>query len=1085
MDIFPLAIFPEDSLSSSIIPAVWVGMSVVCFFNLRLGWVLSGLVVPGYLIPLMLIKPWAAGVVLLEGILTYFIIWFLSEYLSRWAHWCNFFGRDRFFALVLCSIVIRLLLDGWLLPKLGEWTNNYWHIAFDYRNNLHSFGLIIVSLIANQFWKTGFIRGLIPLTVTLLLTLLIVRYGLMEFTNYSLSSVSYLYEELATSILSTPKSYIILVFTAFLASRMNLYYGWDFNGILIPSLLALQWYQPIKILATIIESTLILWLAIMVLKIPPFRAMTIEGARKLLLFFNVSFAYKIILSYTILACFPAVKVSDYFGFGYLLSTLMALKIHDKAIFARLTRATLQTSFVAVIGANILGFILTQLPIPEFFASSNEEDSLLTANTQTNTTKNLDDWLKQEQVNSYKNKLTQNFIAPLPAEIELFARALNELHDYLKTSDVLKLQKAIETLSHVHYCLEQFNNGRYLYLHEQVDEQTALRGWGVYIIDTKAQSELALEIPAALNESGIFNAGVGLFKGLGTRSLAIASSSRKSAGDVLTLSQSFFQVFHRIMNRNNTLQLRLYNSDMALASVRRSSETIELTGLTSGLWVKERLPIGLDLSKLKQLLIHFDIHWTKLPFHNQQRELSTYGFAELVLTQADLHKLLESPLLLASKDASLQNIEQTLSLEGYLQQWLLTNKQTIIAGKGSQLYQPPRQEELLFLDEEVITPLLAIVRHSQLTNNASVQDDAQLQALAQAAYIIGYHLIHYHDKASQQNYLILAEQEGSSQRYWGTYVFRLGNANPYGVQIPHPLFEINSVEYGVALFAQLNAQSLMIGATHPDANLDGSADLVHPSNRLSVFNLVNQILLREAGETNLMQISVRAFSYQADKPFPDADVILSLANGIMPRDALLPLPRALLEKLEKLGLKVQLLDGSEQTSGFEVNYAAQSLYLAATAQKDFAILWLSPNVRASYRQQNDNLLQQAQFNSLNIASSEQDLTTYLAQQVFSQQAALSEEFRTAITQYVVEQDVTRLQQALSYATAQGYSLSRIIDRNSKQAFILYRNKDGNVLGLINLAARQPEYRYLDEQQSLAAQITDFINQRQLWLRKQAH
>ncbi|MCH9697130.1 MAG: poly-gamma-glutamate biosynthesis protein PgsC/CapC, partial [Gammaproteobacteria bacterium] len=97
MDIFPVSIFPISSLASSIIPVVWVGMFVVCFFNLRLGWVLSGLIVPGYVVPLILVKPWSAAVIFLESIITYGLVWLFSEYLSRKAPWCNFFGRDRFF----------------------------------------------------------------------------------------------------------------------------------------------------------------------------------------------------------------------------------------------------------------------------------------------------------------------------------------------------------------------------------------------------------------------------------------------------------------------------------------------------------------------------------------------------------------------------------------------------------------------------------------------------------------------------------------------------------------------------------------------------------------------------------------------------------------------------------------------------------------------------------------------------------------------------------------------------------------------------------------------------------------------------
>ena len=83
MSFFPLDIFPETSLASSVITTVWVGVLVVGFFNLRFGWVLSGLVVPGYLVPLLLTKPWSAGIVVLEAIITYLLVHGFSERLSR------------------------------------------------------------------------------------------------------------------------------------------------------------------------------------------------------------------------------------------------------------------------------------------------------------------------------------------------------------------------------------------------------------------------------------------------------------------------------------------------------------------------------------------------------------------------------------------------------------------------------------------------------------------------------------------------------------------------------------------------------------------------------------------------------------------------------------------------------------------------------------------------------------------------------------------------------------------------------------------------------------------------------------------
>jgi hypothetical protein len=1082
VDLFPLDIFPQGSLSSSIIPVVWVGMSVVCFFNLRLGWMLSGLVVPGYLVPLMLLKPWAAGVVLIEGVLTYFLVWLVSEFLSRWALWCSFFGRDRFFALLLCSIVVRLVFDGWLLPELGAWATAYWHIAFDYRNNLHSFGLIIVSLIANQFWKTGFVKGLIPLAVTLILTLLVVRYGLMELTNFSLSNISYLYEDMATSILATPKAYIILVSTAFLASRMNLYYGWDFNGILIPSLLALQWYQPLKILATIVESGIILWLAILLLKTPLLSKMTIEGARKLLLFFNISFVYKIFLGYAFLRWFPALKVTDYFGFGYLLSTLMAVKIHDKAIFARLTRATLQTSLTAVAAASLIGFALTLLPISKLFTPS--ENTVILPNPIPSEPQNLASLLQQEQVDMYQSKLTDRFVSPLAAEIEVFTRALIHIQDYLKQPDSLELQEAAADLKKVGYRLERVSNGRYLVLHEQ----TPARGWGVYVFDTQAPSKLALEIPAPLEEAGIFDAGVGLFYGFGARSLAISGGGSKRdqvSADVLKNPQSFFQVFHRVINRHDSLQLRTFSAEMApqVAGVHPSGDVQELKGLTSSLWVKERLPDSLDVAKLKQLLNHYDINWNEPPFRNQQRDLSRYGFAELVLSQQDLPKLLFSSLLLTPK-AKVQTVEQTLSIEGYLQEWILNRKQ-YIAPKGSQLYHPPKQEELLFFDDQVLTPLLKIIRLAGLAQGSFSAYNDQLQTIAQAADTIGYQLIKYRDSITQQDYFVLAEQDDKPLRYWGMYVFRLGVGNRYVVQIPRPLYEINTFEYGLALFERLQAQALMIGATHPYANFDGSADLINPDNKLSVFNLVNQVLLREAHDAELMLINARAFSYRIDRPFSNADVIFSQAEGVVTREQMESLPRDLLNRLESDGMNVQLIDGSEQTSGYEVGSTAQAFYLEATANKKFVILWLSPNARAGFRQQSENILQSAQFGSLNIRSSDQELGSYLSQQhSFSADTMLDESFRATLTQYISDQDVLRLQQVLSIAENKGYLISRIIDRNSKQAFLLIQDTVGVPIALANLTPRNPGASYVDDKLPLSGQITEFINQRKTWLLRQS-
>lgn len=350
-----LPIFPEGGLTSSVITTVWVGVFVLAFFNLRFGWVLSGLVVPGYVVPLLIVRPIAALVIVVEAVITYLLVYWFSERFAQ-GRFNALFGRDRFMGLVLASIAVRLTLDGWLLPQVADWLSLHWDLQVDWHSNLQSFGLVVISLMANQLWKPGLARGLFSSAVVIGITWLVVRYGLMEFTNFRLSGVSYVYEGLASSILASPKAYIILVLTAFIASQMNVRYGWDFSGILIPALIALQWYQPAKVLSSFVEAGVIYFLATAVLKLPFFASMTIEGARKLVLFFNVSFVWKLLLGHGLNLLELDVKTTDFYGFGYLLSTLLAIKAYDKDIFPRVMRSTLEVSVAGAAAGNLIGFL---------------------------------------------------------------------------------------------------------------------------------------------------------------------------------------------------------------------------------------------------------------------------------------------------------------------------------------------------------------------------------------------------------------------------------------------------------------------------------------------------------------------------------------------------------------------------------------------------------------------------------------------------------------------------------------------------------------------------------------------------------
>lgn len=327
-----LALFPEAGLSSAVITTVFVGVLVSIFFNLRLGWPLVGLVIPGYLAPLFLAQPRMAAFSVLEGMLGYLFFFILTSLAHRFGVWPNLFGRDRFFAVVLMSIVTRICVDGFFLSE-----------AYPF----HSVGFILTALMINYYWTSGIKSGFFMMCVTTAITAVIVRYGLMEFTNFRLSQINYLYLESWSAFLESPKIYMVLAATAFIASRMNFSYGLDFGGLIIPALLALQWYDPIRILITLIEAWFIYLLGSALIRALLSRE-SILGGRKIAFFFSIGFLYKMVSGFFLLHFFPDIKALDYYGFGYLLSTFIAIKIYDIQSGFRTTRALVQTSFYGLV-----------------------------------------------------------------------------------------------------------------------------------------------------------------------------------------------------------------------------------------------------------------------------------------------------------------------------------------------------------------------------------------------------------------------------------------------------------------------------------------------------------------------------------------------------------------------------------------------------------------------------------------------------------------------------------------------------------------------------------------------------------------
>lgn len=1066
MTIFPLPIFPDGGLASSVVVSVWIGIWVVAFLNLRFGFALSGLVVPGYLVPLLIVKPLSAGVILIEGIVTYFITLLLANGSMRRLGASEMFGRDRFFALVLVSILVRVVFDSWLLPLLGQTLVDA-GIDFDYRNNLQSFGLIIVSLIANQMWNGGVRRGCSSLLLYLGITYLIVNFLVIPYTNFSISNLSFIYEDIASSILATPKAYIILLTTAYIASKMNLRYGWEFNGILIPSLLALQWYEPSKLLVTFVEAFIILGLGRALLKLPLFTHFNMEGSRLLLFFFNLSFIYKYLLSLVLVKWFPEVKVSDYFAFGYLLSTLLALKMFQKDIPTLVTRATLQTSALALVFASIVGFSLTLIDLSpkNSFETRQSVDAISLAEQS-------QDQLVIEGYSGFYQSRTLQYSPPTLQQLATYERAFIAIRQALQSPERPlsvnhpKLAEAFSLLSSIGVEMIQTPENSLV-----IRDTRPERAGGLVVVNLNKSTGMTLEVPAPLNENGIADLGLRMFSRLNAKALIYAGSHRFQdplrQSDMLNVPRSFFQIAHERLSERNTLQLRGYTRTAAreLYGARFNDQLITADQIPNQLWVKESLPESLNITLLKTNLANFSVSWTSPVFSNRQREYSREGFAELMLTSAGIRQLIASFEPTASPENKPNIDVQNVSLKD----WLAHHKESW-AAKNSELFTPAALDELIFFDEQILIPLFRLIDN---TSPHKTPEQQALQAIDRMAEVMGYNLIYLQQPDSLQQFLILAELDGQQKRYWGSYIFRLGKAAPYLIETPRPLMESNSFDYAVDLFEDLNAQALLVTTSHALANADGTANVLAKDNTVTLFNRVHQSLLRHVQSQNALVVQARGSSVKQGSLSDPVDIRLALwQNSNMPFTP--PLIADLTHQITQSGLTYDMVNGELTEIGYEDHYSLLSQYMPVAQQADMVTLWLSEQLRRKINQGRVKATYRKQFLALNIKLQKRNIESWMSKAEFSRQT-LPKPAYNSLNDFVDSGDIITLANGISALGS--LQLEYIQDTASKHYFIAIANPQRQ---LVALASIDPlvadEHIIFDDISS----VTRFIKRQSGWL-----
>ena len=1020
MNDFVLSIFPNDS-ATAITTSVFVGVWVVAFFNLRLGWTLSGLVVPGYLVPLLIIHPVSAIVILVEAIVTYWIVLALSENLPS-RYWSSLFGRDRFCAIVAISILVRVTMEGFLFPISGDLVNEWFNLNIDHGRQLHSYGLIIVSLIANYFWKPGLRRGIGPLMITIAITYVVVRHVLIKWTNFNLGGLQFLYEDIASSLLASPKTYIVLLTTAYIASWMNLRYAWEFNGILIPALLALQWHTPLKLVSTFAEALFILAVAKVLLASPILRGASMQGARKILLFFNIAFVFRLILAWIVPLFFEEAKVSDFHGFGYLLATLLAIRFYDKNQVLRITRATLQVSIVGGLCGSVIGFLLLSLPIG-FAAPVLEESSF------DHVQGSLVEVIRRDKPTLYS---AETRVMKLTGrELADFTDGLDSLLRYLQSSASRHLSDAQLHLSQVGYRVQFVEDGRYLYIRSE-----GSRSRDIFVLDTQNLNGIAVEVPNPLGEPYTLESGLSIF--LACQGGAISINSDVT---LTNREKSFFTAFRQIIGRNRTLRIR---------GPKGTKD--------SSLHLSKGIPKGLQARDLRQLLGRFSTQWSATSKGVLARRWDRQ--AELRLSNQSRTRLLARLMVSNAEDGKSQVDVET----GSLQRWLLDRKESIVKA-GTNIYRTPRPEELFYLDAEVLEPLIRYAWSNQSTSWE------KLQIAAAAANVMDYKVSLFKDENSKREYLVLYE-DGDSNRHWGTYVFSRDLTHQFIWEVPRPLYERQSFEFAASSFEATGGLGFFCTGAHVRANTDGSSDVARQSNKYSMFTLVHQAALRELGDAPALFVQSRAI-----KDPVDVDLILATDRGARSEEELTPLKRQLYREVSAKR-SAQFVDGSVDTAGYELGRTVQLQSLRQSQNKEFMGIWLSASLRSLHRQQTEATVIAELFSTLGIPTIEQELADFVLSRsshlaVLNDQPALMHELR----KFAESRDIVVLHQLKNkWPDAK---LVHLVDSHTKVGFLLVLNPEDKVVLLMRTTGtlNQTAKRCFRVERST---IADFERSHALWL-----
>lgn len=675
-----LHIFPGGGFDSSILTIVFLGLLLRWMLTETLGYTFVGLVVPGYLASVALISPTSAAVAMLEAVVTYGLVWLLSEGMGKLGIWSVVFGRDRFYAFLVMSIIVRVLGELWVWPALWVPLAAAIGVSPYAPGPLNSVGLVIVPLAANMFWKVGLRRGawqvLMPTAVVYAAT----RWGLLAYTNLRVAEFQVHYEDIAIDLFASPKAYIILLVTAALAGRINIKVGWDFGGILIPALIAIAWFDVFKALWTFGEAIGLALVAGALLRSGPLRKLNMEGPRKIIFVFTVGYLIKFVVAWAMFLGAPQVRTIDFFGFGYLLASLLALKIVQKK---NIVMVVVPTALVSIVGFVLGGLLASVLVGPG--PVRDEEVRVERLEEAARGRGQLEAELLRRSALAGGAAGGRALSA---MDVERFAE-LGELAEVSSARAGIARVEIAQLASALELDVEVVDDakGPAFIVAEALARYPQTRGLGVLVVRPGRRGPV-VQVPAAGGDPLVVSAALRVGEEVDARALIFGASAKMSSGralDPLSDASSPHQRMMRAWREHDVLQLRRAAPDAQ--------------GIWMGRAVDSAFPVGVVSARLPGV----KVRWDAAPGTDCTREIARGAHVTLMLGRSELVRLAAWGADTAEPEPGV-----VVSLRAYAA-GLIEGPERAVAAHLRELGETPTAAEIEAVQRGVIEPLVAMGR----------------------------------------------------------------------------------------------------------------------------------------------------------------------------------------------------------------------------------------------------------------------------------------------------------------------------------------------------------------------------------------